>query len=495
MKKNVIAIAFAALTLCACGKDGEPAVKESEAPVVYHLSIQASLDPETKGVTFDGDGMSITTQFEVGDKVYVYNKTKDALARHWDDEEDWYLATPIVLTSGTIQNEGLTCTIQGELSFFHWNSGSMAWEPVTHEDSDAYELYYQMNDANNWNHDHRFYSPRFLYRDQQGSQASASQHDFAIATGVQMTILQDGSLSAQNTARFTNQQSMFRQGLIFKNSKNETVTPTINKLSVGCSKGTLVEGICPTENSGYYGVSSFNINNPDIEDGSVYLSLTFCYPDEDAKNDTFCLTATDDKGNIYACEKNVPAGGFQNGKYYYGESQLTWQEKNNLAMVEASDLGKIIASNGHIYADVVTANIASTAEAMIVYVGSVDGVCEHGLAISLTDAYAYNATYEQATGAVILPTWAAAHPITGGTWRLPSEKDWQYMMWGSYTASPSVTKVNANLCTILDNDKYFWTSDSVDAEKAKAIYFNDTFASVQTLGKEEYYRVRACLAF
>ena len=151
MKKNVIAIAFAALTLCACGKEGEPAVKESEAPVVYHLNIQASLDPETKGITFGGDGMSITTQFEVGDKVYVYNKTKDALARHWDDEEAWYLATPIVLTSGTIQNEGLTCTIQGELSFFHWNSGSLAWESVTHKDSDAYELYYQMNDANNWN--------------------------------------------------------------------------------------------------------------------------------------------------------------------------------------------------------------------------------------------------------------------------------------------------------------------------------------------------------
>ena len=120
---------------------------------------------------------------------------------------------------------------------------------------------------------------------------------------------------------------------------------------------------------------------------------------------------------------------------------------------------------------------------------------EENLAISLTDVYAYNASYEQATGAVILPTWAAAHPITGGTWRLPSEKDWQYMMWGSYTDSPSVTQVNAALCTILDNDKYFWTSDSVDAEKAKAIYFNDTFASVQTLGKGEYYRVRACLAF
>lgn len=41
---------------------------------------------------------------------------------------------------------------------------------------------------------------------------------------------------------------------------------------------------------------------------------------------------------------------------------MTWQEKNNLAMVEANDLGKIIASNGHIYADEAAANIASKAD-------------------------------------------------------------------------------------------------------------------------------------
>ena len=242
-------------------------------------------------------------------------------------------------------------------------------------------------------------------------------------------------------------------------------------------------------------VYAFDINNPVIEDGSVYLSLTFCYPNDESKNDTFTLTATDDKGNVYICEKNMPAGGFQNGKYYYGNCEMTWREKNNLAAVEASDLGNIIASDGKIYADVAAANTAGKAEAMIVYVGSVDGVCEHGLAISLTDVDGYNATYAQATGAVIIPGWAAAHPITGGTWRLPSEKDWQYMMWGSYTDTPTTTQVNANLCSVLENDKYFWTSDSVDAEKAKGIYYKDNNASVWSLLKTEYYRVRACFAF
>jgi hypothetical protein len=400
-----------------------------------------------------------------------------------------------------IQDEGLSCTLAGEVSFFRWNPGeskgkektnSGEWVPVSHEDTDEYELYYQMNDAD-YSSEGNYY-PGFNYRDQLGSKASASQHDFAVATGIQMNLV-IGSLSAQNKVSFKNLQSIFRQGLLFKNSKGETVTPTITKLSVSCSKGTLVEGIHPTEVSQYSGVYAIDINNPVIVDGSIYLSLTFCYPDDDSKNDTFTLTATDDKGNVYICEKNMPAGGFQNGKYYYGNCEMTWREKNNLAAVEASDLGSIIASNGKIYADVAAANTASKAEAMIVYVGSVDGVCQHGLAISLTDAYEFNATYAQATGIYIIPDWAAAHSITGGTWRLPSEKDWQYMMWGSYTSTPGTALVNANLCSVLENDKYFWTSDSVDDGNAKAIYYKDNNASVWSLNKSGYYRVRACFAF
>lgn len=495
MRRIVILIAWAALFICACNREEAPVQKV--APAIYHLNIQASMAPQTKGVTFGGNGMTITSRFQEGDKIYLYNKTEDALARSAQD----YSATPIVLTSSMIQDEGLSCTLAGEVSFFRWNPGeskgkektnSGEWVPVTHVSSDEYELYYQMNDAD-YSSEGNYY-PGFNYHDQLGSKASASQHDFAVATGIQMNLV-SGSLSAQNKVSFKNLQSIFRQGLIFKNSKSETVTPTITKLSVSCSKGTLVERIRPTEVDMYSAVYAFDIYNPVIVDGSIYLSLTFCYPNDDSKNDTFTLTATDNKGNVYTCEKNVPAGGFQNGKYYYGSCEMTWQEKNNLAAVEASDLGSIIASNGKIYADVASANIASKAEAKIVYVGSVDGVCEHGLAISLTDVYGYNATYAEATGIYIIPEWEAHHSISGGTWRLPSEKDWQYMMWGSYTDTPTTTQVNANLCSVLENDKYYWTSNSVNAEKAKAIYYNNSYASVWSLVKTEYYRVRACFAF
>lgn len=470
MKRIIINLAFSALALCACSRMETP--EQKEAPVVYHLSFQASVDPQTKGISFGIDGMSISSRFMEGDKIYLYNITKDVLA------------SPLVLTAGMIQNEGRNCTVEGDLTFVKWNDVKNEWEAISPDAEDGYELYYQLNDP----------SPRFYYINQDGSKDAASEHDFAVATGVKMNLV-GKTLSAQGAVMFTNMQSMFRQQLIFKNSKNETVTPTtIEKLSITSKQGTLVNYNTPTTDE-YTTSDKIDIDNPVLTEGNVYLSLSFYYPDEDAKNDVFGLTAIDDKGNLYSCSKKVPAGGFQNGKYYYGNCEMTWQEKNNLATVEASDLGNIIASNGHIYADVATANMASTAEAMIVFVGSVDGVCEHGLAISLTDVYEYNATYEQATGAVIIPGWAAAHPISGGSWRLPSEKDWQYMMWGSYTASPSVTKVNADLCTLLDNNSYFWTSDSVDAGNAKAIYFKDTYASVASLAKTGYYRVRACLAF
>ena len=341
MKKNVIAIAFAALTLCACGKDGEPAVKESEAPVVYHLSIQASIDPETKGITFGGDGMSITTQFEVGDKVYVYNKTKDALARHWDDEEDWYLATPIVLTSAMIQNEGQSCTLVGDLSFVMWDDNKKEWESVTPEEGDEYCLYYQLNDAD-YSMASTNYYPRFDYSVQDGSATTAPECDFAIVDDVVLT-LSGSTLTVPDNVRFMNLQSMFRQKLTFKNSASETVTPTIKTISVDTENGTLIyyhNPTCAIDGSPEkYQMFSIDIDDPVISDGNIYLSLAFYYPNDASKSDKLIFTATDTERNVYRCTKNVPDGGFQNGKYYYGNCTMEWDHQIGKPTVTRSDGG------------------------------------------------------------------------------------------------------------------------------------------------------------
>lgn len=157
--------------------------------------------------------------------------------------------------------------------------------------------------------------------------------------------------------------------------------------------------------------------------------------------------------------------------------------------------GDVILSDGTL-AKAGTAGAA----AMIAYAGTVAGVCDHGLAISLTDAYEYNATFAEATGEVIISSWATYHPVTGGIWRLPSETDWQYMLWGYYVSNPAATNISTfqtslgSAGTALASDAYYWTCTE-DGDNAKSVYYDGTYAAIPSLAKTVYEHVRACLAF
>ena len=165
-----------------------------------------------------------------------------------------------------------------------------------------------------------------------------------------------------------------------------------------------------------------------------------------------------------------------------------------LYTVVAGDIGKVIGANSEIYDTASDATTAGTsALAMVAYAGSIDGVCDHGLAISLTDAYGYNAQWSGAQ-TVAIPEWAAAHPMVGGTWRLPSMKDWQYMMWGYYADTPVAAPVGT-IKSIL-SDGYYWTSTEIDNANANGIYYDgSSYASVQSFAKTDEWHVRACLSF
>lgn len=173
-----------------------------------------------------------------------------------------------------------------------------------------------------------------------------------------------------------------------------------------------------------------------------------------------------------------------------------------MTTVKSEDVGKVIGADGCIYTNATDATTAgTTAQAMIAYVGTQDGVCDHGLAISLTNAYEYNVAFVQAAGYYIIANWANSHTVRGGTWHLPSEQDWQYMMWGYYVLSPVATNISSfntklnNVGTALPGNTYFWTSTEVDDNNAKAIYYDGTYAGITNLGKTENVSVRACLAF
>ena len=101
-----------------------------------------------------------------------------------------------------------------------------------------------------------------------------------------------------------------------------------------------------------------------------------------------------------------------------------------------ADVGKVLCSDGSIYATVSAATAAGkTAQAMIAYVddekgtalgisledgpiADIDNGCKHDVAVSVAKAF------------------NTSHPIEGGTWRLPTVQDWEHMFitCGSPTA-------------------------------------------------------------
>lgn len=321
MKKSVFIFAYILFGLCACNVDEHLDINETpDTPAVYHMSIPAFFDAQTKGVTFDETTAS--TQFETTDKIYVYNETKGAFAR---DASNGYKLSYLQPTS-----EGSSCTLEGDLSFFALNA-SDEWEIVDIEGTDKYSLYYQMNDPN--------YSggPNFDFTMQKGSAESASQFDFAQATNITMT-LNGSTITVPESVRFTNLQSMFRQHLIFKKDDVVVNPAGFSMIIIDTNNGTLVDYYYPTEED-IVTYEDFIIANPVITDGDVFLALAFDYQDEDEKDDQLIMTVIDNENNIYQCTKPVPPGGFQNGKYYHGKMTMNWKYQRVLPTVTRSDGG------------------------------------------------------------------------------------------------------------------------------------------------------------
>lgn len=332
--KKIIYSAFIALSLCACDSNKDESFNSTPeipaSPVVYHVNLPASFDAQTRAVTFGSDGKSITTQFEKGDRIYVYNEIKGAWARYADGSLSYLQPTNI---------SGSTCTLVGDFSFYNKMDGQDEWELVTVDDDDTYSLYYQMNEP-----DYKFFSkyiPRFNYENQDGSAESASKCDFAEKKGVPMT-LTGNTLTTSIEIPFQNLQSMFRQHLSF--TKNGTaVTPTITKLTVGTKNETLLLHYRPNivDSDEFQAFDAFEIDDPQITaDGDIYLSLAFYYTNDcPASGDQLILTAVDDEGNVYLGAKAVPTGGFEKSKYYYGNCELTWKTQIVKPTVSRSDGG------------------------------------------------------------------------------------------------------------------------------------------------------------
>lgn len=348
MKRTFYFIAVLALGITACNKNEiqtpaeEPAAPDTEAPV-YHFSIPASLGNEanTKAVTF-GES-SITSTFANTDKVYVFIEGKGSnagkLATSHNGED-----TATYLTPSNIN--GTSCDLTGALKFYYKNNDALA--PYTPAEGDVVNLYYNMTNPSNMD------MSNFEYHTQNGSKnqdiyseffgsfylesQGASAYDFAMAkmkvTGVtgngtdgySLTMVQYDDETKSNV-HFEKLGSMFHQRLTFTDKNGDTIAvPKINNLTVRFEGGNFIVGqYWPFSPYGpYYQIDVISISEPVISaEGDLYLALMFI---DANKNRPLVLEATDNQGNVYSVTKAAPAGGFENGKYYYGSATLAWQK-------------------------------------------------------------------------------------------------------------------------------------------------------------------------
>ena len=98
--------------------------------------------------------------------------------------------------------------------------------------------------------------------------------------------------------------------------------------------------------------------------------------------------------------------------------------------------------------------------------------------------------------------------VTGGTWRLPSDKDWQYMFIGcgsgeSYSAptndmnkscSGLASKLTTAQGAALQSD-FYWSSTKDEPNGAWGVVFEGSNATFYMDTKFDVHQVRACLAF
>lgn len=317
MKKVYIFFALIALLFCACSRVEEmPLLIQDEAPVIYQMDIKVAFNPETRGVSFGADGVTITSEFEETDCIYVYNETKQAFARSLTSAT----VAPLIALHPSNFSENY-CDLSGSLSFYVWDEdlGDFGeWKVISVDEGDTYSLFYKMNNPSAVSSS----TPLFDYSFQDGSASTASALDFAVVTGVTMT-KSASTLTAPEGVVLSNIQSMFRLRLSYTDEESAPIAtaPTITAMTVSTANGTLVYWYEPTDTGDEYDMDLIPLDTPVVfsENNDIYLSLSFHYDStHPAADDELILTAKDSDNNIYKGVITVPSGGFSASNYYYG---------------------------------------------------------------------------------------------------------------------------------------------------------------------------------
>ena len=350
MKKYFCILAMVALGLTACNTNvimepnEEPSVPSKEAQV-YHFCIHASMGggTDTKAVSFEGE-TGISSTFLEEDKVYVYNVTQEVWAR--DAEGNYAYLQP-----SDLQNGGKSCTLEGELTFREWNVDTEEWDDVPIGETDTYDLYYNLyleGEDLMWGYECQDGS---IDNDDEGF-AGVTYYDYAKAEGVTLT-KEDDSFTLGGSVQFRNIGSMFRLHLSFiKDDEPMEPAPTgLRYLYVFTEREILGEWGAPhsihhggAANPSFCAVRVILIGGcQSVMDanGDVYFALTFDNTELE-EGSMLQFMAEDYEGNVFTCEKEMPAGGLQVSKYYYGSLEMVWDSQHAVPAVTTSDESPIL---------------------------------------------------------------------------------------------------------------------------------------------------------
>lgn len=435
MKKTIHTLSAltiaAALTLftIACSNEDlfieQPKASANEAPV-YHFNIPANMGNgnETRGVTL-GES-TVTSTFETTDEIFVYNVTKNAWAKVGGNFYDKFAS----LQPSTLENEGKSCTLTGDLSFYTFDPLNPGWTAVAIDATDTYNLYYKA--AANDDYGCLSYVG-FTYDEQNGTKATnnndgngnvdygTAHYDYALAEGVTMS-LSGSTLTLDGSISFARYGSLFRQRLSSFTKAGNPVSPaptSFRSLTISSEHEILVNANYFWDFYGNGGITK--------KDNLIIKSATSV---TDANNDMYFALAFDntalqagDKlyfevegydGNHYRGEKTIPAGGLQDGKYYYGDLDMVWTSQRAIPTVTASDASPILPTKYDSFEFGDGATISGNSDGFNFYMTGGGSVTLTGNGTASADAmtfnsYMFSCEYNQSMTIILGSDYAFIH--------------------------------------------------------------------------------------
>lgn len=469
MKKANLSLHMVVITLCivlaACSSDDSVSEQRHvlEAGKTYSLTVNASKSGgETRALNLNNEETphTLTAIWETTEKVYFCKRKGNG-----DNDEN----TVISFTSTSFLQPQIGGSLETRLN------GSI---------TPSHELYFPIAltllfPREEWN-----------YTGQAGTIADiAAKYDYNTAP-INLSGVTESGIEASTSVDFTCQQAIVKFTLKDKDNSNEA-TNAINATSLRISASGLAQSVGVSNSDDVYTFTDTPGDitiTPSSGTSNIWVAL------RGISGKQVRLTATDGTNTYIYAKDNVT---FTHGNYY----EITVKMKKITEGIELSDvttdyIGCVVGQDGKVYSTPAKATAASTTPvAMVAYVSSTG----QGLAIALADE---SGTMTQNTAKVAA---SGKTTVPGGTWRLPTTQDWQYMLigcgngastsdWGEVDATALTSKL-ATLDASLQTTGTYWSS-SVDffvpdfVGTTVNLSYTDSY-----LGGSALYYVRACLAF